>query len=1313
MSLLTPAPHVSSIHLPPGLLDQLAEPLLIFDASLRLQFANRAALRGLRIEPGMGLADVERLLTPAQRDRLRAALASPPTADLPAGISLGGPIGVSAASAGSSAPAQLWRIDAQHSAILLPLDEAARRSTTNTPVPGVAPHHTVADNALRQVHTLLWASAFPATLQDEAFRLLDVNPAFEALCGRPRTSLIGRDPLELLDATSQLAALTERAQFDHQGEGSQLPAQAELRFLDPAGQLRHARAVRQFTHTDDGRRLLLTLLQETTAEHVAREQAERSSRELDHWFDLSPLGLALFDASGLVLRSNEAFAELVGAPLVELRGARPVVRELLRLDDAAGSQLPANNWQTRHGELPGPGGANRWVRAMLRRYEGRAGQRRTLCVLEDRSAEQQLDLAQHQLGALVGSAGVGIVTFAAAADGVGPVALSTSGPVSGAALGGGTFSAAASTGVAVVAPARADGQAAPGEARVDGADGAGAAAPAGQSMSTSAAAQDADRLAQLAGVKLDPRADARAGARAQVMAAEMAAAIATGTGGTVNPSATNSPNSSLNASVVGSEVARGAALQAIRRELVAPASLPEFERLQRALRLGEACEVRYAIAHPELGERWLLTRVEPGRLGSGQASTSVVTLDITEQQQAHQRAEQLLGELTTILDNSPAGIASLRGDVLVHCNQRFERMLGLLPGSGPGASLSELLTRHGSPDLDAALQAALADDRSFECELCVGEPTQRLPAADAFAATTHTGQVLVHGADAARSDPHWYSLTVRRTGPADEAPQAIAVLSEITRLKAQQAELEGLASERSHMAQALGQQADRTRAVLDSVLVGIVNVGVKGEITWLNRSARRMFGGDLGDFLGQPVASAATDEPDHPLRAAHRKLAELADGEAQQFECRLRGRDGRVFWVVGNVVATITRHGARELTYALLDIDQRRQAETRIAAARESLQRIIEAAPMAITLCDATSLAVLQINHVAAHLCGLTPAQALGGAPEQLWPPLLAAQLRADLQSARLCAPETPLQREYRLRRGGVAAGEDQVPSDGVSEVWDARFLPLARPGAPAEQILMVASDVTAQRAAQRAELEAAIAQREMLVQEVHHRIKNNLQGVAGLLQQIGQRRPEVRPVIAEVVGQVQAIAQVYGLQVGGVGPLRVAGLVEAIGGSLQRTFGRRIVLSLPPEAAPGVLPVGMPLNGEPAGGWSLPESEAIPIALTLNELLTNAIKHSPAGSEVECRVESSADGVSLSIVNQGELPEGFRIDHRPSAVSGLGLVRSLLPRRHASLHFMQSGELVIATVMLAPPVVRPANGTAAGATPGPAHGVAGVVTKP
>jgi hypothetical protein len=241
----------------------------------------------------------------------------------------------------------------------------------------------------------------------------------------------------------------------------------------------------------------------------------------------------------------------------------------------------------------------------------------------------------------------------------------------------------------------------------------------------------------------------------------------------------------------------------------------------------------------------------------------------------------------------------------------------------------------------------------------------------------------------------------------------------------------------------------------------------------------------------------------------------------------------------------------------------------------------------------------------------------------------------------------------------------------GEVRVWDARYVPLEAnaAGAP-EQLLFVASDVTEQRAAEQARYEAAIAQREMLVKEVHHRIKNNLQGVAGLMQQIAQRRPEVAPVISEAIGQVQAIAQVYGLQVGAVGPLRVKSVLEAITASVQRMFGRTIKLET---------------RGAQLHRWALPENESIPIALTINELLTNAVKHSRDG-DVRCTLAGGEREVTIMVCNQGQLPPGFNVAQIPGGVSGLGLVRALLPRRSATLSLEQAGGEVIARVLLVPP---------------------------
>jgi PAS domain-containing protein len=525
-------------------------------------------------------------------------------------------------------------------------------------------------------------------------------------------------------------------------------------------------------------------------------------------------------------------------------------------------------------------------------------------------------------------------------------------------------------------------------------------------------------------------------------------------------------------------------LQGISRDIVEPGSLPEFERLQRALKKGDAVEVRYAVRHPELGRRWLLTRVAPGLLAGGRRSTSVVTLDVTAQAQAE----------------------------------------------------NALLLR-----------------------------------------------------------------------------------------------------------------AESERAVLDSVLVGIVTVG-PGGIEWMNRSARRMFDCELDDVLGQPLGVLAPDDPGHPFH--------LAEPGADVFEYRLRGRDGRHFWVIGNAVQTPREEGATQRTYALLDIDRRRQAEAQSRQAQASLARIIESAPLAITLHDAQSLRIVKLNQAAADLAGRPEAALIGGTPEALFGAEQGSQVSADMREA--LASLAVVQREYR------------VPAGEATRVWDARLLHLAGvSGDDAPELLLVASDVTEQRAAEQARLQAAISQRELLVREVHHRIKNNLQGVAGLLQQIAARRPEVAPVLKEAVGQVHAIAQVYGLQVGAAGPLMLKRVFEAIVGSVQRMHGRSVAILFEGDV----------------DAWALPEAESIPIALSLNELLGNALRHSP-DADVRCLLSCGSGGVAVEIVNPGRLPDGFVLQRVPSGVSGLGLVRALLPRRSAILSLEQQGDDVICRLELIPPSV-------------------------
>lgn len=946
-----------------------------------------------------------------------------------------------------------------------------------------------------------------------------------------------------------------------------------------------------------------------TSVAVVQPALQRRDDGLDEAAELAASGLAVFDASGTLLGANAAFAHLLGHRPSRLGELPDHVRRLLdevRTDGGAGSV------DLRVADVHG-----RLHRRRAGVHRGGDGGR-FIVTLEDLSAADERDIARLQLAALVDTAGIGLATY----------------------------------------------------------------------------------HESLGWLRAAPDAHAR-----QSQAQPLARSVD--------------------------------AVQAIGRDVVEASSLSDYERLQSALRQGERIEVRYAVRHPDVGVRWLMTRVEPGQLASGDRVTSVVTLDVTEHERASARSEQLLHELTTILESSNAGIAYLREGRLARCNPRFEHMFGVEPGTFSQAGLERLGATHAQARrrIDEAL-VALRDVPLYETEFFA----QAQPA------------------------PRWYSLSVRRAGDGE----AIALLTDITRLKAQQLEYEqaahdrelmfnlsdvgiatlragrieranaaltaltgfaaaelvgsrherlfenggeyariaalqegGLRShdrwsgehalrrrdgtllwvqaslrlaeagrpdaaviasyvnvdERRRAQQLLARQAGHTRAILDSVLVGIVTVAGAG-IEWMNRSARRMFGGELADFLGQPLSVVATPEPTHPFRLQDTTYG-LADGQARTFECRIRARDGRQFWVAGNVVATSGESAQVQLTYALLDIDRRRQAEARSAQSQASLQRIIESAPLAISLCDARTSQVIQINQIAAATLGRSVADCLGRSIDELYTAESAQQRRTDMQAALAAGDVT--RREYRT-----------VDAQGERH-WDARYLPL-RTGTDAapDQLLLVATDVTEQRAAERDRLAAALAQRDMLVKEVHHRIKNNLQGVAALLQQVAQRRPEVASAIQEAVGQVQAIANVYGLQVSPDRPVCARRVVEAIIASVQRHAARRIELVM---------------AGDETLRWALPEAESIPIALCLNELLGNAIKHAEPG-DIVCTLEMAPAQVRVAIANPGRLPQGFDLDRVRGGVYGLGLVRALLPRRSAALTLGHDDGLVVATVVLMAPVI-------------------------
>ncbi|HEY7355575.1 MAG TPA: sensor histidine kinase, partial [Ktedonobacterales bacterium] len=182
-------------------------------------------------------------------------------------------------------------------------------------------------------------------------------------------------------------------------------------------------------------------------------------------------------------------------------------------------------------------------------------------------------------------------------------------------------------------------------------------------------------------------------------------------------------------------------------------------------------------------------------------------------------------------------------------------------------------------------------------------------------------------------------------------------------------------------------------------------------------------------------------------------------------------------------------------------------------------------------------------------------------------------------------------------------------------------------------------------------ETRRGLASKSLLLQEMHHRVKNNLQTVAGILslQQRHTKSPAVAHLLAESVNRIQGIAATHDLL-----------SREDVGMATVEEIARKIAGIVSANLAPPDFHLRLEVSADTI---RMPSRQATILALVLNELVSNVFKHSFIGrSEGRILVNASdEDGsVTLSVANDGPgLPEGF--DPQTSEGLGLSLVRTLV----------------------------------------------------
>lgn len=222
-----------------------------------------------------------------------------------------------------------------------------------------------------------------------------------------------------------------------------------------------------------------------------------------------------------------------------------------------------------------------------------------------------------------------------------------------------------------------------------------------------------------------------------------------------------------------------------------------------------------------------------------------------------------------------------------------------------------------------------------------------------------------------------------------------------------------------------------------------------------------------------------------------------------------------------------------------------------------------------------------------------------------------------------------------------------------------------------------IAEDITDLKLAEQEKLTHAIHQRDALVREVHHRIKNSLQGVVGLLRQKIRKYPAVAPDIEEAIGQLQSLALVYGLQeTRPDGLLSLAEITDAICSSAEKLTGGRVNRTFERRSQRQACIAG---------------AEAVSVAVALNELVFNALKHQPAQAgkkHATVKLSEAHGAAEIRIANRGHLPESFDFATGRAMGHGLGLVRTLLAPPGGKIAFNGGRNKVEVRLTLAPPLL-------------------------
>jgi len=302
------------------------------------------------------------------------------------------------------------------------------------------------------------------------------------------------------------------------------------------------------------------------------------------------------------------------------------------------------------------------------------------------------------------------------------------------------------------------------------------------------------------------------------------------------------------------------------------------------------------------------------------------------------------------------------------------------------------------------------------------------------------------------------------------------------------------------------------RSLFENSTLGLYRTTPDGRILLANPTIIKMLGYKSFEELASRNLEENGFEPSYPLRIFIEKVEK--EGEVRGLEAAWKRKDGSIIYIRESARVVRDENG-RVLYYegTVEDITEKKLAEMALAQQKELFRTVIDSAEDIVFVLNRDYEQVL-FNQAALRVLGMTPEEARGKSFQELYS-------EENWEEAR--------QRFDRVFKGEVVREDVELKFRDKKIILNVTEVPLRNEKGEIYALCGIARDVTTRVELEKA-LELSLKEKEALLREIHHRVKNNMQIISSLLnlQAHHVKNPELTAIIKECQNRIRSMAIVH-----------------------------------------------------------------------------------------------------------------------------------------------------------------------------------------